>query len=603
MSSAHEKPECEGPCAESHRLYLQEPEKGHSYVGSHAANVMRNAYDKRSARLCKPDTHGKCRPNGATAFLVAKDSLPTYDGTDNNLEHPEQGAACTALARRAPVAYADGISTLAERTGPGTPNPRVVSNAVCFQDSSRLNEARLSDLFWSWGQFIDHEIDLTEAACPPEDASFVTPEDDPVQAGATVPFKRSVFVKSTGTLEDNPRQQLTQISAYLDGTNVYGSSYARARELRRLDGTGKLRTYIAPNGEEFPIQNRDGWANANGGTLPNDELCLCGDVRANENVLLLSLHTLYVREHNRVCDVLATKDCFKLAGSEELIYQHARRYVTALIQHITFDAFLPHLLGAENIPPYAGYRPDVDATIDNEFSTVAYRVGHTMVSEDLRTVDAEGTEGSVPLTDAFFAPNLLTDTVGALDAFVRGAATQVMQELDVLIVSALRSFLFGPPTATMLVDLAALNIQRARDHGIPDYNTVREAYGLARRASFAEITSDVGLATALSDVYGGDIDAVDPWIGGLAEGTVLADRVAGSQLGELFYTIILGQFVRLRDGDRFWWERTDSHTGLNAEQRDEIRATTLRDVVLRNTGITADQLPDQPDLFLVPEVI
>ena len=101
------------------------------------------------------------------------------------------------------------------------------------------------------------------------------------------------------------------------------------------------------------------------------------------------------------------------------------------------------------------------------------------------------------------------------------------------------------------LDLASVNIQRGRDHGLPDYNTARQHLGLTRTkmnsierldfltlavffnvgySSFSEITDDVDVAMKLENLYG-NIDNVDLWVGGLAE-----KKVAGSELGPLFET-------------------------------------------------------------------
>ncbi len=150
-----------------------------------------------------------------------------------------------------------------------------------------------------------------------------------------------------------------------------------------------------------------------------------------------------------------------------------------------------------------------------------------------------------------------------------------MQEIDIKIVDDVRSFLFGPPQNEMLLDLAALNIQRGRDHGIPDYNTCRVAYGLPAFTSFSSITSNMALRSALSNVYGGDISKVDPWVGGLAE-----NHVNGAQVGPFFLAVLKDQFLRLRDGDRFWFENDPT------VDTSKIYGIRLSDIINRNTSLT-----------------
>src|SRR6185295_549731 len=126
-------------------------------------------------------------------------------------------------------------------------------------------------------------------------------------------------------------------------------------------------------------------------------------------------------------------------------------------------------------------------------------------------------------------------------------ASDPSSEVDTKVVNSVRNFLFGPPGAGGL-DLASLNIQRGRDHGLADYNSTRAAYGLKKVTSFDQITSDPVLAGKLKDLYG-SVDNVDLWVGGLAE-----DHVRGGSLGPTFRRILIDQFTRTRDGDRFWFE-------------------------------------------------
>jgi len=140
-----------------------------------------------------------------------------------------------------------------------------------------------------------------------------------------------------------------------------------------------------------------------------------------------------------------------------------------------------------------------------------------------------------------------------------------------------RNFLFGPPGAGGL-DLAALNIQRGRDHGLADYNTMRAAYGLPKVTRFSQITSDAALAAQLEATYG-QVNNVDAWIGGLAE-----DHVAGGSVGPLFTKVIVDQFTRLRAGDRLYFEAWMSRSDVAA-----IKRTSLASIITSNTALTTVQ--------------
>ncbi len=365
----------------------------------------------------------------------------------------------------------------------------------------------------------------------------------------------------------NPRQQITEISAYLDGSMVYGSDEARARALRTFQG-GQLKTSA---GNLLPL-NTGGVANANDAHFfPDDQLFLAGDIRANENPELASIQTLFLREHNQLAAAIAAANP---RLTDEQVYQRARRLVIAEIQVVTYREFLPALLGPNPLRRYTGYSPDVNAGMATEFTTAAFRIGHTLVNDDIEFLDNDGEEiaDGLELAFAFFNPQPLKQL--GPDSTLKYLATDVAQEVDTQIVPGLRDFLFGPPGAGGL-DLASLNIQRGRDHGLADYNTVRRAYGLPPVKSISEITKNPTLQASLTALYG-DVKSMDLWVAGLAE-----DHVPGSSVGPTFRRILVDQFERSRDGDSNWYERNFFGRQLAA-----LNATRLSDIIRRNTSIT-----------------
>ena len=167
-------------------------------------------------------------PGQSTAQLTRSENR-TIDGTRNNLTHPRWGAAGERLLRLAQSGYADSISAPA---GARRPNPRAVSNLICSQQGSIPSSQNLSDYVWAWGQFLDHELDLTGEADPNESLAVQVPSTDTAYAGRTIPFSRSVYDPETGTGSDSPREQVNQITSYIDASNVYGSNLDRAQSLR-----------------------------------------------------------------------------------------------------------------------------------------------------------------------------------------------------------------------------------------------------------------------------------------------------------------------------------------------------------------------------------
>lgn len=493
----------------------------------------------------------------------------SLDGVGNNVQHPEWGSTAETFARSAPAEYGDGISTPA---GADRPSARVVSNALAAQDGQNLvNNRGLSAFIYAWGQFLDHDIDLTDTATPTESFPIAVPTGDPsfdpqATGTQTIPLSRSIYDVATGTSTENPRQQVNAITSFVDASQVYGTDAERAAALRTFSG-GRLKTSA---GGLLPF-NTEGLDNATPPGAPASSFFVAGDVRANENVELLAMQTLFVREHNRVADRLAAANP---SWSDEKLYQEARRVVAAEMQVITYNEFLPALIGSNALRPYQGYRPQVNPGISNEFATAAFRLGHSMLGEDIKFLDNQGNEvhDPVSLRDAFFNAPLLAET--GIDPILKYLASDNAQEIDTRVIDDVRNFLFGPPGAGGL-DLVALNVQRGRDHGLADYNAARVAYGLRPATRFSDITRDPEMQKSLQQTYG-DIRNIDLWVGGLAE-----DHVPGASVGPTFQRILADQFQRLRDGDRFWYERDFQGGELR-----QIRQTTLADIIRRNTTTT-----------------
>ncbi|TXH68210.1 MAG: peroxidase [Thiothrix sp.] len=479
-----------------------------------------------------------------------KPEYRTADGSGNNLQNPDWGKQGSSLQRLSPK---DSTREPGGSTEVNLPSTREVSNAVSAQTESTANRKGLSDIFWMWGQFLDHDLSLVHA-------NTGTSIDIPVPAGdpyfdpkgtgtATIPLTRS-----NSSLDANGvAQQTNTLTAYIDGSMVYGSDKATADALRSFEG-GKLRT---SEGNLLP-------KNANGAFVAGDE-------RSNENPALTSMHTIWMREHNRIAEELATKNP---SWSDEKLYQEARRTVIAEIQAITYNEFLPNLLGEDALSKYKGYDPTVNAGINNEFAAAAFRFGHTMLSPTLLRLDDQGQEiaqGNVSLRDAFSKPGLV-DQAG-IEPFLRGGMSQTAQAFDPMVIDDVRNFLFGQPGSGGL-DLVAINMQRGRDHGLAGYNDVRESLGLSRIESFDDPIWQGDFGQKLAQVYDSP-DDVDLWVGGLAE-----NYTGDSLAGETLTTILTKQFEDLRSGDRFWYENQ-----FSGQQLKDLNKLTLSDVIQRNTTI------------------
>jgi peroxidase len=517
-------------------------------------------------------------------MAVTPPLLPTesIDGTGNNVAHPTWGSTGQDLLRLSPAAYGDGIST---PSGADRPAARLVSNLLAASpEGGETNDRDFTAFVYAWGQFLDHDLGLTDTATPRERLPIAVPTGDPSfdPAGTgtmTISMSRSAWDLATGTSTTNPRQQINSITAFIDGSQVYGSDATRAAALREFVG-GRLRTSA---GNLLPF-NTSGLANANDAHVVADsQLFLAGDVRANENPELIALQTLFVREHNRIATEAAAKNP---TWTDEQLYQHARRIVIAELQKITYQEFLPAILGTNTpasvaLQSYRGYRADVNPGIATEFSTAAFRLGHSMLGEDIQFLDNDGNpvRDEMRLKDAFFDPRSVSQV--GIEPLLKYLASDRAQEIDTKVVDDVRNFLFGAPGQGGF-DLASLNIQRGRDHGLADYNTVRVAYGLPKVTSFAQITADKAVQASLQQAYG-SVGKLDLWVAGLAE-----RHLPGSSLGATFTRILVDQFSRLRDGDRYWYQNS-----LPANVVREVQRTSLVDIIRRNTQLTNLQ----PDVF------
>ncbi|HTN74362.1 MAG TPA: peroxidase family protein [Pirellulaceae bacterium] len=497
--------------------------------------------------------------------MMASDFRP-IDGVGNNLLNPQWGSTDETFLRTAPAEYADGID---DPAGANRPSARAISSAIAAHpEESILNDRDMSAFVYVWGQFIDHDIDLTPTTdSPQEETPIAVPTGDayfdPQATGTkTIGLTRSLYDAATGTDANNARQQVNAITAFIDGSQIYGSDVETAQSLRTLAG-GRMKTSA-------------------GNLLPTDDsgFFIAGDIRVNENPGLLAIQTLFVREHNRLADSFAAQHP---EWNDEEIYQQTRRIVVAEVQAITFNEFLPALLGRDAIAPYHGYNPQVNPGIANEFAAAAFRLGHSLLGDEVEFLDNSGAAIREPLAlrDAFFNTQWIGETdIGPVLKYI---ASDRAEELDVQVIDDVRNFLFGPPGAGGF-DLASLNIQRGRDHGLADYNAVRVAYGLPRVTDFAQVTANVALQDELRAMYG-SVDEIDLWVGGLAE-----DHVPGASVGPLFQRLVSDQFTRLRDGDRFWYERD-----LSPQELKMVRETSLADVIRANS--TASNLQENVFFF------
>lgn len=396
-----------------------------------------------------------------------------------------------------------------------------------------------------------------------------------------LPFSRSrraSILFSNLTLERPMNAQ----SSPIDLSEVYGAEEDRLDALRET-GSCKMLT----SGADLLPLNNVGLENE---PSPSATFFLAGDVRSNENPALTSLHTVFLREHNRLCDELAADIPFV---SQDLLFQLARAMNIFQMQKIVYEEFLPAIMGSQiNIGPF---NRDVNPSVSDIFSTAAFRLGHTMVGETLPTGLLSPSE--LAPADTFFRDAATYTSIATPGQFLSGVVNTAAQEVDVRVVDSLRNFLFSNVPELMGFDLVALNLQRGRDHALPSYNTVRGLFGLPPLTRFAQVTSDISLQFRLRRAYA-NVDDMDLWIALLAE-----DHLEGASMGLTMFRIWEAEFRRLAEGDRFFYTNP---TDVNNFLRDsfsrfsaiESSTTLMRDILVRNTqGVSFPETVFQQEKF------
>jgi len=388
----------------------------------------------------------------------------TLDGSGNNVDNPAWGMANIAYRRIAGHAYEDGISMM-----DSGPDPRYISNRI-FNDNAVNIFSKNGVTHWGfvWGQFLDHTIGLRQTGG--EEITLPFNADDPLESfqndlGA-LSFERSAAAPNTGI--ESPREQVNTVTSFIDGFAVYGGSEERLDWLREgpLDGdpsNNEAALLMSPERYLPTAEMRGDAANApqmelmGALILDPDAAVIAGDMRANENLGLTAVQTLFAREHNRIVEALP-EDL-----PEGVKFAIARRVVGATQQVITYEEFLPAL--RVQLDPYTGYDSDIDPTISNEFATVGYRA-HSMIhgefemaafienysKEQLDGLEAQGieiavdgdeVEFAIPLNVAFGRPYLLPEL--GLPAVLLGLASEPQYANDAMIDNQLRSVLFQIP--------------------------------------------------------------------------------------------------------------------------------------------------------------
>ncbi|CAG8440207.1 7817_t:CDS:10 [Funneliformis mosseae] len=526
------------------------------------------------------------------------DEYRSLNGEGNNRNDPLAGVMKTPFARNVPSMsnFADENFSMIPTPGNYTTNvpnaflacnatlpdgifplPRCVSNKLM---SMQMNEDDIFDLthlekFKSkrdishvltfWGFFMIMDVSAgsklgenypTGIYIPQGDISYLSSyRNGPKPANFTFANESLPFNRSE---QRGGQTGINKVTSFVDASTIYGNNADDLQRIRDYGNNGKMRLEIdnsTPDGElGYP------YVDENGGYILGYHVKF-------RNVFTDLFHVILLREHNRLCD-----EFFAIHGNgwdDEQYFQEARRWVIAFIQRINYYEYLGTALGIP-LPKYEGYKPDLKPEIDTFFATVTFRYGHSEVSNFYDIVNYQGKPlATLPLND-LQVPGLLK-TFG-IPSIALSMALQRQEEVDIYYSDFMRSVTYR---AVEQMDVASCDIVRSRDHGIPLYNDARVAFGLPKKTSWADISSDPDVQKRLEDTYG-SVDRIEALMGGLAE-----DHINGGNLGELFYKSFSEQWIKIRDSDRFWFENKDA--GFSKEDIAKIQNTTLLTILMRNS--------------------
>ncbi|NWR33479.1 DUOX2 oxidase, partial [Tachuris rubrigastra] len=502
-----------------------------------------------------------------------------YDGWYNNLLYHSRGSVGARLLRLLPANFADGVYQALQE--PHVPNARQLSTAVARGPSglpSRRNTTVLA-VFFGFHVLLDI-LEMEKPGCPAEFLNIYIPPGDPVfdPAGSgdvVLPFQRIRWAVETGQSPNSPREQTNEVTGWLDGSSIYGPLHSWSDALRSFSGgqlaSGPVRRLPRQTDGRVPMWKAIDPSTGQGGTEGIYDL---GTAWGNENPSLQAESIAWFRYHNHLATALAQQHP---SWSDEDLFQHTRKRVIATFQSIVLYEWLPTLLGSD-IPEYKGYQQHLDPSLSPEFVAAAAQFLATMVPPGVykrdtkcqfqNVSDPSGSFPAVRLCNSYWSREPGLQQAEDVDNLLLGMSSQIAEQEDNIVVEDLQDYWYGPVKYSR-TDYVASWIQRGRDLGLPTYNQARERFGLKPLQNWSNIAPHLEpqVLQKVAALYDNDMAGLELLPGGMLE----AD-------GSLFSTIILEQFVRLRDSDRFWFENTKN--GLFTEEEiKEIRNTTFHKVL------------------------
>ncbi|CAC5410869.1 PXDN [Mytilus coruscus] len=498
----------------------------------------------------------------------------TIDGSCNNLENPGFGKANTLFERfededgNKIYDYADGTGLpRVAKNGDELPNVRLISKAIMDEDlGPPIQSDRTSRDVCFPLQIPDNDKDL-----PPGCINFV---------------------RAKGRIDDDGvRQQVNLATAFVDASVVYGST-PELIEILRIPGSYLLKT------DDNLLPSPAGVNSCFEPVTPN-KCPVAGDNRVSDVPMLSVQHLVWHREHNRIASELRILNPH---WNDETVFQEARKIVIAMFQHITYNDFLPLIIGQTTMKRFELFSEDVDDDVFDDpydenvnpqildsVNVAAHRFGHSQLTNEQNFADEDCKTVTInKLEDNFESPRLVQQNSGVNVPFIgRHLACSASNRIDNFIVDGMRNTLFRLPEAPGS-DIVARNIQRGREQGVSGYNTWRELCDLEPIKSFNKFGK---FGKALRELYD-DPDDIDLFVGAMLE------KDPGFNVGPTFQCLLGMQYERIKRGDRFWYERPGEVFSFTEEQLRSIKENTrVSKIFCRNLGINTMQ----ENMFLLPQ--
>ena len=534
-------------------------------------NALRENNLHDTSQIPNKDELPKPVPSPSDRHLVVR----TADGSYNDLDHPEMGMAGTRLGRNVPLSDAkvDAKNLL-------NPNPRDVSRVLLTRD--KFHPATILNLnAASWIQFQTHDWFTHGNNQPDNKVEIPVAEDDPWREKYGKMEVKKTLADPTRHDSSNPPTFINEVTHWWDASQIYGSNQETINKLRsHVDG----KMMIDQDGF-LPMHPTDGI----------DDVGFPGTWWVG----LSMLHTLFIKEHNAICDRLKQE---YPEWSDDDLFDHARLINAALLAKIhTVEwtpAILPHpatkiamntnwwgLLGEDfkkmlgrigdsellsgiigsstnhHTAPYylteefvSVYR--MHPLIPDELEFYSHQDGRFLVKKEFREVFSKQTRGfmeEVKMSDLFYSFGISHPGAVTLHNYPHFLRQLVKDNGEIF-------------------DLAAVDILRDRERGVPRYNRFREIMGRGRVKSFEEITSNPQWAKELREVYNNDIDSVDLMVGLFAE-----DLPEGFGFSDTAFRVFILMASRRLKSDRFFTKdyRAEIYTQLGLDWIDNNSFLTV----------------------------